>query len=355
MRKPAIVLASGCYATTDAKAAHGLVRGSERYSVQSVVDPDNAGRDAGSVLDGHARGIPIVNNLDEALACASSPAEVCFVGVAPHGGRLTASLRALLLQAAQRGLSLVSGLHDLVGDDAEINAAARASGVQIIDIRKPVPRNELHSWEGLVSGLSALRLAVLGTDCAVGKRTTARMLVSRLNDAGVRTEMIYTGQTGWMQGARFGFVLDATVNDYVSGELEQALLRCAHEADPQVMVIEGQSSLRNPAGPCGAELLLSGQVAGVILQHAADRTYFEGYEDLGLRIPSLLSEIELIAMCGAATVAVTLNGGALDERALTRCQREYANELQIPVICPLLDGIDPLVDAVRRLLPGRGG
>ena len=117
------------------------------------------------------------------------------------------------------------------------------------------------------------------------------------------------------------------------------------------MVIEGQSALRNPSGPCGAELLLSGQLAGVILQHAPDRTYFEGHEDLGLRIPSLRSEIELIAMYGVATVAVALNGGAMDREALARRQAEYADELQIPVVCPLLDGMNELVDAVRPLLP----
>ncbi|MDH3453355.1 MAG: DUF1611 domain-containing protein, partial [Gammaproteobacteria bacterium] len=274
MQTSAIVLANGCYQTANGKPAHGLVRGTERYAIQSIVDPDCAGSDAGTLLDGLPRDIPIVSNLDEALACAQTPPQVCIVGVATHGGRLTAELRELLLDAAQRGLSLVNGLHDLVSDDAQISAAIQACGAEIVDVRKSVPRNQLHFWEGDVTQLSALRLAVLGTDCAVGKRTTARMLVSALNAAGISSEMIYTGQTGWMQGARFGFILDATPNDYVSGELEQALLRCAREANPQVMVIEGQSALRNPSGPCGAELLLSGQLAGVILQHVPGRTYF---------------------------------------------------------------------------------
>ena len=38
----------------------------------------------------------------------------------------------------------------------------------------------------------AKRIAVLGTDCAIGKRTTSRMLTTELNDRGVRTEMVYT-------------------------------------------------------------------------------------------------------------------------------------------------------------------
>ena len=57
-------------------------------------------------------------------------------------------------------------------------------------------------------------------------------------------------------------------------------------------MIEGQSSLRNPSGPCGAELLLSGGARGVVLQHAPARRYFEGFEGPGFELPSLASEIE---------------------------------------------------------------
>jgi uncharacterized NAD-dependent epimerase/dehydratase family protein len=42
------------------------------------------------------------------------------------------------------------------------------------------------------------------------------------------------------------------------------------------MIIEDQSSLRAPSGPCGAEFLLSGGAHGVVLQHAAGREFFEG-------------------------------------------------------------------------------
>ncbi len=109
---------------------------------------------------------------------------------------------------------------------------------------------------------------MLGTDCALGKRTTTRMLVEACRRAGLRAEWIYTGQTGWLQGAPFGFILDATANDFVSGELEHAIVSCARERSPDVIFLEGQSALRNPSGPCGSELLLSAGARGVVLQHA---------------------------------------------------------------------------------------
>ena len=84
-----------------------------------------------------------------------------------------------------------------------------------------------------------------------------------------------------MQGARYGIVFDSIVNDFVSGELEHAIVSCDREVRPDLMVIEGQSSLRNASGPCGAEMLLSAAARGVVLHHAPGREYIEGFQSLG--------------------------------------------------------------------------
>ena len=95
------------------------------------------------------------------------------------------------------------------------------------------------------------------------------------NRRGSNAEMIYTGQTGWMQGAPYGFVLDAVANDFVSGELEHAIVCCDRELNPDVILIEGQSSLRNPSGPIAvSEFICSGGASGVVLQHAIGREFF---------------------------------------------------------------------------------
>ena len=346
----AIVLANGLYRTPNGKVAHGLVRGSERFRVLAVVDPDAAGEDAGEVLDGIRRDIPIVHSISEALArCAKLP-EFCVVGMATHGGRFTLELRGLILEAVQVGMSVVNGLHDCASDDPEIVAAAAESGVSIVDLRKPKPVQELRFWNGQIKSVKAPRIAVLGTDCALGKRTTARLLVQALNAGDVKAEMIYTGQTGWMQGGRYGLVLDSIINDYVSGELEHAIVACDREVGPDVMIIEGQSSLRNPSGPCGAELLLSGGARGVVLQHAPGRDYFEGYEDRGYRIPTVQEEIRLIGLYGGSTLGVTLHSDGLSADALVQYQRELEDELKIPVVQPLNDGVEALVHALCEFI-----
>jgi uncharacterized NAD-dependent epimerase/dehydratase family protein len=346
MASPAIVLANGAYRTSYGKTAHGLVRGSARFEVLAVVDASCAGADAGTLLDGVARGNPIRASLAEAIAQAPRRPEWCVVGIATHGGKLGAELRAQLREALEARLSIVNGLHEFAGEDPALAAAAARAGVAIVDVRKPKPKSELHFFSGAIERVRAPRIAVLGMDCAVGKRTTARLLVEACGRHGLRAEMIYTGQTGWMQGARFGLVLDSIVNDFVCGELEHALVQCEAELAPDLMVLEGQSALRNPGGPCGAELLLAGGAKGVVLQHVPGRRWFDGHE--GHAIPSVASEIELIAFYGARTLAVTLNGEGLDAKSLVREQRKLERELGLPVLRPLEEGLERLIPVVRE-------
>jgi uncharacterized NAD-dependent epimerase/dehydratase family protein len=156
--------------------------------------------------------------------------DYAIVGVATSGGVFTPGLEKSLLEAIEHGLSIVNGLHHLAADQPALAEAARRKGVAIIDVRRPKKPGELHFWTGEVREIPTPRVAVLGTDCALGKRTTTRLLVDACRRAGIRADWISTGQTGWLQGAPFGFILDATANDPVSGELEHAIVSCARGA-----------------------------------------------------------------------------------------------------------------------------
>jgi uncharacterized NAD-dependent epimerase/dehydratase family protein len=344
----AVILCANGYDTENGKTAHGLVRSSERYRIAAVVDASCAGRDAGAILDGKPRGIPVYASLAEALAALTEAPRFAIVGIATSGGRIPADLRAEIAGAIDAGLSIVNGLHELVSDDPGLAAAARARGVELVDVRRPRRTSELHFWTGAIRSVHAPRVAVLGTDCAVGKRTTARLLTEGCRAAGISAEMIYTGQTGWLQGGRFGFILDATPNDFVSGELEHAIVSCANEAFPDVIFLEGQSALRNPSGPCGSELILSAGARAAILQHAPARREFEGLEGLGYPIPPLEDEIELISRYGARTIGIALNTHGLSEPG--RVRDELERRLGIPVACPLETGVASLVSAVRAFV-----
>jgi uncharacterized NAD-dependent epimerase/dehydratase family protein len=355
MPESALLLAHGHYRTDFAKTSHGLVRGPSRWPVAGVIDPDWAGGDAGELLDGRRRGIPIFADLPAALAALPAPPTHCVVGVATEGGYLPPRLRPDLLAAAGAGMVLVNGLHQLLADDPEIAAAAGGDPARIIDVRRPRPVRELRFWTGECLRLPGIRIAVLGTDCAIGKRTTCVGLRDALRRQGVAAEMVFTGQTGWLQGFRHGFILDATPNDFVCGELERAILECHRHAAPEVILLEGQSSLRNPSGPCGAELILAGGARLVVLQHDPARAFFEGLEEAGCAIPSLAGEIELIQLLGAEVVAVTLNEGRLAAGEAEGTRRALEEELGIPVVLPLSGGPAALDRVAGELLAARGG
>ena len=164
----------------------------------------------------------------------------------------------------------------------------------------------------------------------------------------MRAEMVFTGQTGWLQGGRFGFILDATPNDFVSGELEGAVLACDREAHPDVIFLEGQSALRNPSGPCGAELLLSAGARAAVLQHAPARLEFEGLEGMGFPIPPVEDEIDLVRRYGALTLGVAWNTHGLPSEGREAARRSLEATLGIPVVCPLEEGVGRLVAEVSR-------
>ncbi|HGY91119.1 MAG TPA: DUF1611 domain-containing protein [Planctomycetes bacterium] len=345
---PAVVLTGEHFETVFAKTAHGLVRGPSRFPVMGVVDRLAAGKDAGEILDGHFRNIPVRESLDAFRGLHSPEPRMCIVGVATAGGRLPDDLRQVLIQAARRGMVLVNGLHEFLRTDEEIREAADVGGAVIVDLRSPKPFHELSFWTGEVLKLDIPRVAVLGTDCALGKRTTMMLLAKALEDAGTTVGKVSTGQTGFLQGVEYGFILDATPNDFVSGELERAILGAARALNPDLILIEGQSSLHNPSGPCGAEFILSGGVTHVILQHAPHRTFFEGFEEEGFAIPPIEKEIRLIEMLGARVHALTLNEEGLDDVEAAR--RKLAEETGRPVFRPLAGECDELAQFITEAI-----
>jgi uncharacterized NAD-dependent epimerase/dehydratase family protein len=250
-------------------------------------------------------------------------------------------------------MSLVNGLHQLLADDQELVEITRRQGAQIIDVRRPRPMAELRFWTGEVLSLETPRVAILGTDSAIGKRTTGSLLVNACRDVGLHAEMIFTGQTGWLQGYPHGFILDATPNDFVCGELESAILACQRETEPDLILIEGQSSLLNPSGPCGSELILAGGAKGVILQHAPARQFFDELEDLGCRIPPIEAEIDFIGLLGAEVWAVTLSEENMASEDSEEVRLRMAETLGIPVVLPLRDDLNDLVEIIKnRIDPG---
>ena len=341
----AIVFCQGAYGSTNGKTAHGLVRRTSRYQVVALIDSRFEGHDAGMVLDGYPVGIPICRNVPAALEKARSrglPATHFVIGLAPDGGRLSGKFRPDVIEAINAGLDVDSGLHDFLSEDRELARFAQKHDVRIRDIRKPPPRNKLHFFTGRIEQVKCLKVAVLGTDSAVGKRTTAWLLVDALSAAGHPTVMIGTGQTAWMQGAPYGIVLDSLVNDFVAGELEHTVVTAWEKETPQAMVIEGQGSLMNPAYPGGLEILAATRPDVVVLQHAPARKQYDGFPSFPIHsLDRQIQAIELLS--NRPVVAVTINHEELTPGQIPGICDEIEHTTGLPTLDVLREGAERLV------------
>ena len=291
----AIVFCQGMFNTPEGKTSHGLVRFTERYNILAIIDERYAGKDAGEVLDNRPNGIKIFSDFSTAYkSFTEQEIEITtfVVGLAPDGGRLPKEAKKEIALALEKGLNVDSGLHDFLTNDPELVALAEKNNCRIRDVRKTPDRDKLHFFTGEIEKVDCLKLAVLGTDSAIGKRTTAWLVVHGFQKNGYKAEMIGTGQTGWMQGAKYSMIMDSCINDFVSGEIEHAVVSAWKETDPDVVVIEGQGSLMNPAYPGGFEILAAGRPDFVILQHAPTRLNMMAFPDINF-IPWLSRSMPL--------------------------------------------------------------
>ena len=344
----AIVYCEGNFAETDGKTANGLVRHSERYLISAVIDSRHAGLDAGKVLDGVDNGILICADLDEATAIATPDALI--YGMAPTSGLLSADERTLMLDAMRRGMDLVNGLHEFLTEDPEFVAVAAEHGVTITDVRKPAAKRDLHMFSGRIASVTCPRIAVLGTASPFASPPPATILTAALNEAGIRAVMVSTGQTGLIQGARYGAALDAIPCQFCSGEMEHAVVEAFTHEHPDVIIIEGQGALSHPAYLSSTFILRGSQPHAVILQHAPGRERTGAFASTKRATPA--SEIELLELfADTKVIGLTINHENLTDAEVSAAIVAYEAELAIPATDALTRPTSRLVDMVVQAFP----
>jgi uncharacterized NAD-dependent epimerase/dehydratase family protein len=133
----------------------------------------------------------------------------------------------------------------------------------------------------------------------------------------------------------------------VSGEIEHAVVNAFENEDPDVIVIEGQGSLMNPAYPGGFEILAAGRPDYIILQHAPKRLEYDGFS--GYKIHSLKKQIQAIEMIsGKEVLAITVNHeGMTSDEIEPACQKITA-QTGLPAFDVLAHGADELIDIIEK-------
>lgn len=303
---PAIVLAEGEFGTKGGKTANGVVMHSELFETAAVVDSERAPATADEVLDRPALDpVPVVASMDEALEHAPEAAAL-VIGVAPAGGDLPQAWVEDIRTAMRAGCDVVSGLHVFLSEDESWSELADAAGVRIFDVRKPPAGDDLRVGDGSVDDVDADVVLTMGTDCAVGKRTTTFELYRTARDAGLDAGWVATGQTGIMVGAHQGVVIDRVPSDFVAGVVEDLVTAVADEHD--LVFVEGQASLTHRAYSGVTLSLLHGAWPDAVV--LADdpgrdvRTHFEQWDVAGVE-----REVEVIERLSDAPVAALSTWG----------------------------------------------
>lgn len=350
----AVILCDGYFGQSTGKTANGLVRFSKRYQIVGVIDRTKAGHDAGEILDGKPNGIPIVTDLNEAVKrCAP---QTLIIGVATFGGYIPKEYRSVIREAIEHHLNVLAGLHEFLTEDLEFTKLAEANGVRLIDARKPRPIRESKQFSDLARKLPCLRIPVLGTDGAIGKRTTALLLADALGAAGIPATFVATGQTGLIQGSEYGVPLDAIKGDFMVGELESEIVRAYEETRPKVIVVEGQGSISHPAYVCGTRaIIMASMPTGILTMHAPARTTRSfRREVVAWPMPRLEDEIEWLQFYtriagNGKVVGIGINHENMTRDEVDATVREYETRYGLPTADPLWHGCAKFVDRIQRM------
>ncbi|HEY3786850.1 MAG TPA: DUF1611 domain-containing protein [Steroidobacteraceae bacterium] len=271
-------------------------------------------------------------------------ARALVIGIANRGGVIAPAWVPGLVQALEGGLDIVSGMHNRLSHQPELDQTARRLGRRLFDVRQPPPNIQIASGEKR----SGKRLLTVGTDCALGKKYTALAIASAFTKRGIPTDFRATGQTGILISGR-GIPMDAVVADFVAGAAEML----SPAAPPEHWdVVEGQGSLFHPSYSGVSLGLLHGtQPDVIVLCHEWGRDFIVGLEPY--RTPGLEEAIDLHLRLARRTnpavrcAGVSLNTARLGVDQARATLQELSGGLQLPVADPIRGGpeFDRLVSA----------
>lgn len=299
-----------------------------RHPIAAVIDSEYAGQTL-SAVTGIDRDVPIVGSLDEAVQLG---ADTLLIGLATSGGVLVGRHRDMVTRAVDAGLSIINGLHERLAPQFGMLRAEQ----QIFDIRVP-PADCFVIGFGRAQALNNRRFLTVGTDMAIGKMSACLELHATCRRRGLRSKFFATGQTGIVIEGQ-GVPLDAVPVDFAAGAVEYGVLRLSAE-DCDLLFIEGQGSMLNPASTATLPLIRGSQPTDLILVHRAGQTAVKNnpqfpippLKDVALFYESVSRAAGTFP--GAAVRAIALNTADLS----TEEARAFINQVERDTALPADD------------------
>ncbi|MDK1290625.1 DUF1611 domain-containing protein [Pseudoalteromonas umbrosa] len=342
-----VLFCEGLFSPTTSKVATSFIRYCENDCV-AVIDSTKAGQDVSDVL-GYGAGIPIVKDIKSAIEIASP--DLFMVGIGLFSNELPSHFRGTVNTALEAGLDVVSGLHYLLGDDAEFAALAKQHNCQIWDTKKP-PQN-LRTSANRVAQCDSFVIHTVGSDCRVGKKTTSFEIVKEAAELGIQAAVAATGQSGLCIAGQ-GVAVDAVPADFIAGVSEQLVLDTA--PGNQWVVVEGQGSLTHPAYSGVTLGLLHGAMPeALVLCHQANLEHHKNWPQVPVQpLPKLIDLYEKMGsfMRPCKVVAISVNCEGLSKDEAGAYLQSIERETGLPATDVIKFGASKLVDALIRFAEG---
>lgn len=312
-----------------------------RYSpnpVVAVIDSTFAGNNVQQVIE-TPRSAPVVGCVAEAAALG---AEVFVLGIAPPGGLIPGDWWPVIDEALAAGMSVVNGLHDLIGPRAK----ELRPGQWVWDIRIEPPG--LGVGSAAARELPNRRVLMIGTDMACGKMTAGLEIHREAKSLGMRSEFVATGQIG-MTIMGSGVPLDAVRLDFACGAIEREVMRVR---DAELIIVEGQGALIHPGSTATLPLLRGSCPTHLVLCHRARATSLQRVQ--WVRIPNLRDYARLYEDLACAirtfprpvTTGICLNTSGLGEQEAREEIGRVSNEAGVPAADPVRFGANEIVNAL---------
>ena len=268
------------------------------------------------------------------------------IGVANRGGVISPAWKTVLIAALEAGFDLASGLHNLLRDEADLVAVAKAHArilhdVRVPDVDYPIANGRKRAGK---------RMLAVGTDCSVGKMYTALCMEKEMRLRGMKASFRATGQTGILITGG-GVPLDAVIADFMAGAVEY--LTPPNDADHWDL-IEGQGSLYH-VSYSGVTLALihGGQPDALIICSEPTRLHMRGlpeYQQPSLeQVRDTALTLARVANPACVAVGVAINTQHMEEAVARAHLAQVEDRMGLPATDTFRFGAGVLVDGLAKI------
>ncbi|HCE3035513.1 TPA: DUF1611 domain-containing protein [Vibrio parahaemolyticus] len=273
-------------------------------------------------------------------------AKTLVLGTANPGGVIPEAWQATLLEAAEMGFEIASGMHQRLAEFAPLADLEQRGLTKLYDVR----HYDAPLKVGNGKARAGKRVLTVGTDCSVGKMYSALAIEHALKRKNCRAEFKATGQTGIII-AGCGISIDAVVADFISGAVEAI---SPDFTDHDWDIIEGQGSLFNPSfAGVSLGLLHGAQADALVLCHEIGRPHIRNLPHASL--PTIEQTIEANLAAARLTnpkaqlVGICLNTSAISEEDAAQLCQDWSDKYQVPVTDPVRLGVDAVADKILTI------